>query len=107
MNDVKRLRTNLIDYGNSQQKRADRLHISMWLENVSSESVACPACGSSEHPKSTSELSKVISAFKKYEDQSRNVAEVPTSFSREEERTKLELQKLLDNKEKYKRGLIY
>ncbi|KAA8750038.1 DUF3732 domain-containing protein [Paenibacillus sp. UASWS1643] len=100
LNDVKRLRTNLIDYGNSQQKRADRLHISMWLENVSSESVACPACGSSEHPKSTSELSKVISAFKKYEDQSRNVAEVPTSFSREEERTKLELQKLLDHKEK-------
>lgn len=98
LNDVKRLRTGFIDYGNSQRKRADRLHISLWMESISSESLACPTCGSSEHPKSRSELSKVITAFKKYENQSRNVAEVPTSFSREEERTKLELQRLLDDK---------
>lgn len=100
LNDVKRLKSGFVDYGNSQRKRADRLHISQWLESVASDSLACPTCGSSEHPKSISELSKVISAFKKYEDRSRKVAEVPTSFSREEERIKLELQKLLDEKEK-------
>ncbi|NRR04785.1 DUF3732 domain-containing protein [Brevibacillus sp. RS1.1] len=100
LNDVKRLKSGFVQYGNSQRKRAERLHISQWLENVTSESFACPSCGSSEHPKSTLEMSKVIAAFKKYEDQSRKLAEVPTSFSREEERIKLELQKLIDEKEK-------
>ncbi|MEK4350844.1 DUF3732 domain-containing protein [Paenibacillus sp. FSL R5-0475] len=100
LSDVKRLKSGFIDYGVSQRKRADRLHISQWLENITLESSECPACGSSEHPKSKSEMSKVISAFKKYEDQSRSVAEIPTSFSREEELIKVELQELLDEKEK-------
>lgn len=101
LSDVKRLKSGLVDYGISQSKRADRLHISQWLESIASDSFACPTCGSSEHPKKTNELSKVITAFKKFEDQSRKVVEVPTSFAREEERIKLELQKLLDEKEKY------
>jgi hypothetical protein len=101
LNDVRRLKSGFVDYGNSQRKRADRLHISQWLESVASDdSLECPACGSSEHPKSTFEISKVIAAFKKYEEQSRSVAEVPTSFSREEERIKVELQKFFDEKEK-------
>jgi DNA repair exonuclease SbcCD ATPase subunit len=103
LNDVKRLKSGLIDYGNSQRKRADRLHISLWLESVTTDSLACPACGSAKHPNSKSELSKVVSAFKKYEDQSRSVAEIPTSFSREEERIKSDLQILLDKKEKLQR----
>lgn len=103
LGDVKRLKSGFVDYGISQSKRADRLHISQWLESISSESLACPACGSTEHPRTTNELSKVITAFKKYEDQSRKVAEVPTSFAREEDRIKLELQKLLDEKEKYQK----
>lgn len=103
MNDVKRLKSGFLGYGDSQRKRADRLHISQWLESVAIDSQACPACGSSEHPKSRSELPKVIAAFKKYEDQSRSVAEIPTSFSREEERIKLDLQNLLDEKEKLQR----
>jgi len=103
LNDVKRLKSGFLGYGDSQRKRADRLHISQWLESVAIDSQACPACGSSEHPKSRSELPKVIAAFKKYEDQSRSVAEIPTSFSREEERIKLDLQNLLDEKEKLQR----
>ncbi|BBI33595.1 DUF3732 domain-containing protein [Cohnella abietis] len=103
LNDVNRLKSGLIDYGSSQRKRADRLHISQWLESIASDSLACPACGSAEHPNSNSELSKVITAFKKYEEQSRSVAEIPTSFSREEERIKIDLQKLLDEKEKLQR----
>jgi hypothetical protein len=103
LSDVKRLKLGFVDYGNSQRKRADRLHISQWLESIASESLACPACGSNEHPNTSNELSKVISAFKKYEDQSKSVAEVPTSFAREEERIKVELQNLLDEKEKYQK----
>lgn len=103
LSDVKRLKSGLVDYGNSQSKRADRLHISLWMENIAAQSIACPICGSSEHPTKTNELSKVINAFKKFEDQSRRVSEVPTSFAREEERIKLELQKLLDEKEKYQK----
>lgn len=101
LGDVNRLKSGFVDYGKSQGKRADRLHISQWLESVTSGSLECPACGSSDHPKTATEFSKVISAFKKYEDQSRSVSEIPTSFAREEERIKLELQKLLDEKNKY------
>ncbi|MBX4267547.1 DUF3732 domain-containing protein [Clostridium estertheticum] len=100
LNDVKRLKSGLVDYGISQSKRADRLNISQWLENIASETFECPTCGSSEHPKKTNELSKVLTAFKKVEAQSRKIVEVPTSFAREEERIKLELQKLLDEKER-------
>ncbi len=103
MNDVKRLKTGLVDYGNSVRKRVDRLHISQWLENVASESQACPACGSNEHHNSSAEILKITSAFKECENSSRNIAEVPTSFAREEERIKLELQKLLEQQGKHKK----
>ncbi|MHC1762522.1 MAG: DUF3732 domain-containing protein [Negativicutes bacterium] len=101
LSDVNRLRSGFVDYGISQGKRAERLHISQWLESIALESIACPACGSVEHPRTTNELSKVVTAFKKFEEQSKRVAEVPTSFAREEERIKLELEKLLDEKGKY------
>ena len=100
-NDVKRLKSGLKDYGNSVRKRVDRLHISQWLENIASESQECPVCGNSEHPNSTAELAKISSAFKISETELKNVVEVPTSFSREEGRIKLELEDLLDQKKKY------
>lgn len=103
LSDVKRLKLGLIDYGISQNKRAERLHISQWLESIASQSNACPLCGGTEHQNNANEISKVIIAFKKFEDQSIKVADVPTSFSREEERIKLELQKLLDEKENYQK----
>jgi len=103
LDDVKRLKSSFVDYGNSVQKRVERLHISQWLENIASESQGCPACGSTEHPNTTAELFQISSVFKKLEEESKNVAEVPTSFSREEERNKSELQNLLDQKEKYQK----
>ncbi len=101
LSDVKRLKSSLLDYGNSVRKRVERLHISQWLENIAFESQICPACGSKEHPNNKAELSKISSAFKRYENESKNVAEVPTSFAREEERIEAELQDLLEKKEQY------
>lgn len=103
LNDIKRLKSGLIDYGNSVKKRVDRLHISQWLEDIALESQVCPACGSTEHPNSAAELTKISSAFKKYEDESKSIAEVPSSFSREEERINSELEILLEKKENYQK----
>lgn len=101
LDDVQRLRSCLVDYGNSVQKRVDRLQISQWLENIASHAQDCPTCGSAEHPNATAELSKISSAFKKYEDEAQRVSEVPTSFAREEERLKLELNNLLAKKKSH------
>ena len=103
LNDVQRLKSGLLDYRNSVRKRVDRLYISQWLENIASESQKCPACGSNEHSNSTSELLRISSAFKKYEDEAKSVAAVPTSFVREEERIKLELENSLDQKKKHQK----
>lgn len=103
LNDIKRLKSVLIDYGNSVKKRVDRLHISQWLEDIALESQVCPACGSTEHPNSTAELTKISSAFKKYEVESKSVAEVPSSFSREEERIHSEMEILLEKKNDYQK----
>jgi hypothetical protein len=96
LNDLKKLKSGLVDYGNAVRKRVDRLQISQWLNDIALNSTKCPACGSSEHPKSHSELNKISLAFKKYEEESKNVAEVPTSFSREELRLTSELEYLLE-----------
>ncbi len=103
LNDIKRLKSVLIEYGDSVKKRADRLHISQWLEEIALESQVCPACGSTEHPNSAAELIKISSAFKKYEDESKRVAEVPSSFSREEERINSEMEILLEKKKDYQK----
>ena len=103
LNDIKRLKSGLIDYGDSVKRRVERLHISQWLEDIALESQVCPACGSSEHPNSTAELIKISSAFKKYEVESKSVAEVPSSFSREEERINSEMEILLEKKKNYQK----
>jgi len=98
LGDIKRLKSGLVDYGEYVRKRVERLHISQWLADIALDSEECPACGSQDHPKSKLELSKISVAFKKYEDESKHVAEVPTSFSREEERTTIELESLFEQK---------
>ena len=98
---MKRLKSGLLDYGNSVKNRADRLHISQWLMDISSESHECCVCGSTENPNSNKELTKISFAFKKYEDEYKKVAEIPTSFSREEEKINNELEELLEQKKKY------
>jgi len=97
LNDLKRLKSGFKDYGNTVRKRVERLHISQWLKDISAESQSCPACGSSEHPHSNTELFKISEAFKKYENESKSVEEIPTSFSREEERLSKQLDSLLES----------
>lgn len=98
LNDLNNLKAGFLDYGNAVRKRIDRLHISKWLQDVASEATPCPACGSSEHPNTNTELTKISRVFEKYEAESKNVAEVPTSFIREEERLNAELEDLLSKK---------
>lgn len=95
LKDIANLRSGFVDYGNSMQKRTDRLHISEWFEDVAIQTEGCPVCGSSSHENTVHELKKISSAFKKYENETRRVAEVPTSFSREEDRLKSKLEDLL------------
>lgn len=98
LTDIRRLKSGFSDYSSTVRKRVDRLHISQWLENVSVESSGCPACGSHDHPNSALEFKKISSAFKIYEDECATVSEVPTSFSREEEIIKIDLEEALEKK---------
>ena len=95
LNTLKRLKSGFLDYGNAVRRRVDRLHISQWLEDISKESQSCPACGSSDHPRSTLELMKISEAFKEYENESKRLEVIPTSFSREEGSLSSELDSLL------------
>jgi hypothetical protein len=103
LSDVKRLSTGLTDYESSVRKRVDRLQISKWLEDVSTETSSCPACGSEDHPNGKAELRKIAAVFSTIEQQSKTLAEVPTSFSREEQRLNQELETLIDNKKDFQR----
>jgi len=98
LGDLSKLKGGLVDYGNSVKKRFERLQISNWLLDISSSGNSCPACGSLEHPNGKNELTKVSAAFKKLEDESKLIAEIPTSFSREEERLNKELEALIEAK---------
>lgn len=101
LNDLKNLKSGFADYGSSVRKRVDRLHISQWLKDIKNESQKCAMCGSKHHPNSSDEIEKISLAFETYEEEAKKVAEVPTSFSREELRLQLELQKLLDQKKDF------
>lgn len=105
LNDIERLKSGLNSYESSIKKRTDRLHISQWLEDITSETHKCPICGSSEHPNNNTELVKITSAFKKYEDKTKNIEEIPTSLLREEDLIRSELEKLLDRKKDHQKQL--
>lgn len=98
LGDLKRLKSGFLDYGKAIRKRAERLHISQWLKDISTQSQKCPACGSVEHPQSQNELIKISNAFKKYEEEAKKLETVPTSFDREEERLNAELNDLFEKK---------
>jgi hypothetical protein len=98
LNDIGRLKSGLIGYSGSARRRADRLHISQWLEDISQESHDCPLCGSYEHDKTNAEISKITAAFKKIEDEANRTKEIPNSFTREEETLKLQLEDALSRR---------
>ena len=96
LNDVANLKKGIHEYGDSVKKRVERLHISQWIEDIAVESRECPACGSSEHPRSSEELKKISSAFRKYEQESKSMSDIPNSFDREESFLKEKLKSLID-----------
>lgn len=96
--DLNELKGGLMDYGNSVRRRQDRLHISQWLLNMQSQAQECPSCGSPDHPKKNDEIIKISTAFKVLESESKKLAEVPTSFAREEEKLRSQLANYLEDK---------
>lgn len=98
LNDLNSLKSGMLDYGNEVKKRVERLHISKWLSDIATPNLPCAACGSVEHPNSNIELQKIATVLATYEDESKNIAEVPTSFSREEAKIKQQLEELIDQK---------
>lgn len=98
LEDLRRLRSGLVDYGGSAKRRADRLHISEWMQDIASQSHGCPLCGSEEHARTNAEIGKIASAFKSVEDAANKTTEVPTSFAREEATLKFHLDGALTRK---------
>jgi hypothetical protein len=98
LEDLRRLRSGLVDYGGSVKRRADRLHISQWMQDVASQGHECPLCGSEEHERTNAEIGKIAAAFRLVEDAANKTTEVPASFAREEATLKLQLDGALTKK---------
>lgn len=84
LDDIARLKTGLTGYGAAVRRRADRLQISKWLEDIAHEAQDCPLCGDAKHEKSRGEIHKIAAAFEVAESQADRTKEIPTSFAREE-----------------------
>ena len=103
LNDINRLKNSFVDYGGSVIRRVDRLHISEWFAGIATETHQCPACGSDAHPNAILELEKVTAAFKKMEGEVKVTRQIPTSFAREEEKVKADLQTALMEKKEFQK----
>jgi division protein CdvB (Snf7/Vps24/ESCRT-III family) len=101
LSDLASLKAGLIGYGNSAKRRADRLHVSQWLENIAAEGHECPLCGGEEHDKAHIELRKISAAFKEVEDSANKTSEVPSSFVREEATLRNQLEGALTRKKNW------
>ncbi len=98
LGDLRRLKDSLSSYDVSIRKRRDRLHISQWFEDLTLDSSECPTCGSSDHPNKATEVHKISSIFRKFEEQAKGLAKIPTAFEREEAMLSKELDEQLARK---------
>lgn len=98
LRDLSRLKESFTSYGLSTRKRAERLHISQWLKDISAKDAACPVCGEHGHINSTIEMGKIATAFEKAELESKKTKTVPTTFVREEELLKRQLDTALERR---------
>lgn len=98
MSDLKRLKEGFRDYGGTVVKRIDRLHLSKWLLDISSEASSCPVCGSAEHPKANEEVAQICEALSQEEARVRSITDVPTTLAREEVRLQEELSALIEDR---------
>lgn len=69
LDEVRKLKQGFSGYGSVVRKRANRLHISRWLEDVANESSHCPVCGEVGHGNAQAEMAKISSVLRTYEEQ--------------------------------------
>lgn len=98
LEEVERLKSGFTDYGGVARKKADRLHLSKWLTDVAEHSESCPVCGEASHSNALSEVKKISSVLKKYEDEASKFQVIPTTFDREEVRLKQELEDVIEQR---------
>ncbi len=105
LDEVKKLKDGFSGYGEVLRKRTNRLHISKWLSDISQDVELCPICGHTEHPNAFAEISKISKVLEGYEAEANKFQEIPTTFDREEERLKQDLEDVLEdwkaNRERY------
>lgn len=95
LDDISRLRSGLTAYGGAARRRADRLQISQWLQDIAKEAQECPLCGEAKHEKSRDEIRRIASVFETVEEEASRTKEIPTSFVREETTLKTQLEFVL------------
>lgn len=83
LDDITRLKAGLTGYGDTAKRRADRLQISQWLEDIARDAQNCPMCGDAKHDESRDEIRKISAAFQLVEAEANRTKEIPTSFERE------------------------
>lgn len=98
LDDLARLKSGLTGYGDTARRRADRLQISQWLEDIAEEAQDCPLCGEAKHDRSRGEIRKISAAFQVVEAEANRTKEVPSSFAREEAALKIDLEKALERR---------
>lgn len=98
LEEVKRLKSGFTDYGSVARKKADRLHLSKWLTDVAEHTESCPVCGEAGHSNALSEINKISAVLKEYEDEASKFHVIPTTFDREEQRLKQELEDILEQR---------
>ncbi|HAG97245.1 MAG: hypothetical protein CMK83_03970 [Pseudomonadales bacterium] len=98
LEEVKRLKSGFTDYGSVARKKADRLHLSKWLTDVAEHTESCPVCGEASHSNALSEINKISSVLKEYEDEASKFQVIPTTFDREELRLKQDLEDVIEKR---------
>lgn len=98
LDDITRLKSGLTGYGATARRRADRLQISQWLEDIAREAQDCPLCGEAKHERSRGEMRKIAAAFQMVEGEADRTKEIPTSFAREEESLRRQLETALERR---------
>jgi len=96
LDDIVRLKSGLSGYGDTARRRADRLQVSQWLEDISAEAQDCPLCGEAKHERSRGEMRKISAAFQVVEAEANRTKEIPASFAREEATLKTQLETAIE-----------
>ena len=96
LRDILKLKIGFTGYGSVAKKRVERLHISKWISDIAIQSNSCPVCGENKHAEAFGELNNISKALRIYESESTKHSEIPTSFDREENRLKGDLDLLLE-----------